>query len=63
MVCIGLVGDELDATIDDAMRGEHAAPIGGASELRPLRARVSAILLTPPDLPALLAGKDREGLV
>lgn len=23
-----LVGDELDATIDDAMRGEHSAPIG-----------------------------------
>ena len=24
-----LVGDELDATIDDAMRGEYAAPIAG----------------------------------
>ena len=24
-----LVGDELDATIDDAMRGEHVAPIVG----------------------------------
>lgn len=24
-----LVGDELDATIDDAMRGEHTAPIVG----------------------------------
>lgn len=23
-----LTGDELDATIDDAMRGEHSAPIG-----------------------------------
>ncbi len=23
-----LVGDELDATIDDAMRGEHSAPVG-----------------------------------